>query len=324
MISLAMAGLILLLIAAVFVRSLMKWSVLVVISLALYAYLGSYQPLQQFYQQQQRQAVVDATLKEYKTPDAIIDKLKQRLQQDPNSAKGWYLLARIYFTTDQPQLAADAFAKSLALNPDDSNTQLQYAQSLYYANNHRFPDKALQLVNSVLQTQPDHPFALNLKAISDYQTGHYSQAIVTWQKLLAQTPPQSEAYQELVRVINEAKAQLGQGGIPVTVTIKSSVLAKVAADDTVFIYAKALNGPPMPLAIVRKQVKDLPLTVTLSDADAMMPNVMLSKYKNIKIIARISKTGSAKPLPGDWIAQQETENYPGVKVSLDIANNLES
>jgi len=89
--------------------------------------------------------------------------------------------------------------------------------------------------------------------------------------------------------------------IDVQVDLAATVKDKVSHTDTVFIYAKALTGPPMPLAIVRKQVKDLPISVTLDDNMAMMPTMKLSNFKAVKVMARVSKSGSAMPQKGDFV-----------------------
>jgi cytochrome c-type biogenesis protein CcmH len=109
-------------------------------------------------------------------------------------------------------------------------------------------------------------------------------------------------------------------GLKVNVAISDEVQGVVSATDTLFIYAQALQGPPMPLAIVKKQVADLPVTVVLSDEQAMMPAMKLSNFDRVKISARISISGQAESRPGDWIgivesvAPAETE---GVTITID-------
>ncbi len=84
-----------------------------------------------------------------------------------------------------------------------------------------------------------------------------------------------------------------------TVDLDPALRAQVADTDTVFIFARAVDGPRFPLAVLRKQVKDLPVTFSLDDSMSMMPNAKLSGFPNVQVGARISKSGSATPGPGD-------------------------
>ena len=84
-----------------------------------------------------------------------------------------------------------------------------------------------------------------------------------------------------------------------TVSLAPALAAKVAPSDTVFIFARAAEGPRMPLAILRKQVKDLPAAFTLDDSMAMAPNFALSKFPSVVVGARVSKSGNAAPQAGD-------------------------
>ena len=96
---------------------------------------------------------------------------------------------------------------------------------------------------------------------------------------------------------------IAQAKITVHVSLDPALQAKVKATDTLFIYAKAVSGPAMPLAIVKKMATDLPLTVTLDDASAMTPAMKLSKFKQVSVMARISSSGSAMPQAGDLQGQ---------------------
>jgi cytochrome c-type biogenesis protein CcmH len=84
-----------------------------------------------------------------------------------------------------------------------------------------------------------------------------------------------------------------------TVSLSPAVSAKVDQGDTVFIFARPAEGSRMPLALVRKQVKDLPVTFTLDDSMAMSPQAKLSNYPEVIVGARISKSGGATPQSGD-------------------------
>jgi cytochrome c-type biogenesis protein CcmH len=88
-------------------------------------------------------------------------------------------------------------------------------------------------------------------------------------------------------------------GVAGTISLDPALTGRVSPDDTVYVFARAAEGPRMPLAIIRKQVKDLPLTFSLDDSMAMNPNMKLSNFSEVVVGARISKTGNAMPQSGD-------------------------
>ena len=96
-----------------------------------------------------------------------------------------------------------------------------------------------------------------------------------------------------------SQSALPMRSIKVAVKLSPALAGKAAPGDTVFIFARAAQGPKMPLAIVRMQMKDLPTTVTLDDSMAMVPDMKMSSFPQLVIGARISKTGDAIPKPGD-------------------------
>jgi cytochrome c-type biogenesis protein CcmH len=102
-------------------------------------------------------------------------------------------------------------------------------------------------------------------------------------------------------------------GIRVKVILSEALKASVKPDDTVFIYAKAVTGPPMPLAAARKQVKDLPLELTLDDSMAMMPQMRISAFTEVKVGARVSLTGQPRAQTGDLFTE-----YSPVKMGESI------
>ena len=106
----------------------------------------------------------------------------------------------------------------------------------------------------------------------------------------------------------------------VKVSIAKSMLKNVSENDIVFIFARALKGPPMPLAAVRKQVKDLPVEVTLDDSMAMMPNMKISSFENVHVVARVSKSGSAMPQSGDLESEARVASA-GQKEKIELMIN---
>jgi cytochrome c-type biogenesis protein CcmH len=109
-----------------------------------------------------------------------------------------------------------------------------------------------------------------------------------------------------VKVANQPLTGAAQAGVDqtatrlqVSVTLDQRLISQVLPDDTLFVFARALQGPKMPLAVVRKTVGDLPLTVSLDDSMAMLPEMRLSNFDDIRVGARISRSGGAIPQSGD-------------------------
>lgn len=280
----------------------------IIAAIGLYLHWGSSQQLSAYYQSQKQAQLVQQEIKKIGSPQQVIAKLEERLQQQPD-AKGWYLLGRLYFSQGQLKEAISAYDNAKQLQPSDPKILLAYTEALFLRDN-ALSQQAKQMLEHVLVKQPDNPEALNILAIAAYQQGDYQQAINVWEQLLVRFPANTEDGKKLLEAIAKAQAGLQQQvqhqaniKIPVRVTIANNVSKQVAPDDTVFIYVQAAHGPKMPLAILRKQVKDLPLNVTLDESMAMMPALKLSNFKEVRIVARISKSGQAAPQPGDWFAE---------------------
>jgi cytochrome c-type biogenesis protein CcmH len=110
----------------------------------------------------------------------------------------------------------------------------------------------------------------------------------------------------------------GKTTVAGTVTLAPALASKASPEDTVFVFARAAEGPRMPLAIVRKQVKDLPITFQLDDSTAMTPAMKLSNYPQVIVGARISKSGNAMPQPGDLqgLSQPVALGASGLKIVI--------
>ncbi len=255
--------------------------------------------------------------------NAMVKGLAGRLEQDPNNAKGWVMLGRSYKYLQKYDLAVNALGNAYALVDDDPELMLDYADALAMVNRGRITGKAAELVFKSLEQLPDSISGLWLAGMAKAEVGEFVPAMQYWKKLVTLLPADSPDLQELQSMMANVQTQIpgsetikpwqeevpaqasADVSIEVKVSMKAAIKAKVSQSDTVFIYAKALTGPPMPLAIVRKQVSDLPFSVTLNDAMAMMPAMKLSNFKAVKVMARISKSGTAIRQKGDYIGTLE-------------------
>ena len=253
--------------------------------------------------------------------EAAIAKIERRLQDHPDDLEGWVLLARSYQATGQADKAVAAYRKALALASDNPDLKVRYAEALAQANGGDLRGEPVKILTAVLAEHPDHPYALWLAGMAALHEGDKAKAQNYWGKLLAQMPPGSQPRQQLTAMMRKAGLQVpedsdkspaaGGPAIQVSVRLAPELAAKARPDDPVFIFARAANGPPMPLAIVRKQVKDLPLTVTLDDSQAMMPQLKLSRFPKVIVGARVAKSGNAKGAPGDLEGQSGPVAVPG-------------
>ena len=249
------------------------------------------------------------------TLEEQVRKLQDHLQEKPDDAEGWMMLARSYYFLKQYGAAAETFARASALQ-QDSNAELlaDYADALAMANGRNMAGKPYELVKKALAIEPRFQKALWLAGTATYQSGDFEATLGYWKRLLEIFPKGSENYVQMQKNVGEIQQKLG---LPVDVEVQTaaaavdgpsisgvvrldeSLMLDAAVGDTLFVYARAATGPRMPLAIVRKTVKDLPLKFTLDDSMAMNPAMKLSNFQQVVVGARISKSGNAIPQPGD-------------------------
>jgi cytochrome c-type biogenesis protein CcmH len=241
-----------------------------------------------------------------------IQKLAERLKQKPDDLEGWVLLGRSLQATRQPDKAVTAYEFALKLAPDNLDLKGLYAEALAEANQGSTAGKPIEIIEEILRKDPNHKGGLWMAGVAAAERKDMAKAVEYWEKLKTQFPPNSEEAQEIDRYIAEvrdraespetpAPSATSQPGkrIRVKVALADDLKAKAAPDDALFVFARAAEGPPMPLAVVKKQVRDLPAEVVLDDSMSMMQGMNLSSFERIVIGARISKTGKPTPSPGD-------------------------
>lgn len=243
--------------------------------------------------------------------EAMVSKLAERMKQNPDDAQGWAMLGKSYAVMGRFEDAASAYAKAAERAPGNPHVLADYADALAMARGQSLQGEPETLVLRALQIDPDHAKSLALAGTAAFERKDYSGALKHWERLAATLPPDSEMARDVQASIAEARGLLGGGkdarvqsagaasGVSGTVTLAPALKKKAAPGDTVFIFARAAEGPRMPLAIIRKKVSDLPFTFTLDDSLAMSPQSRLSGAPQVIVGARISKTGEAAPRPGD-------------------------
>ena len=282
--------------------------------------------------------------------EAMVDKLAQRLKDKPDDATGWLMLGRSYTVLGRIDDALPAYAKSVALRGDDATALADYADALATKNGGQATPESDALVARALAAQPRHLKALALAGTSAFERADYAGAVRQWEKMAQVLPPDSPDAPRLQASLAEARKRGGIAPPPAmtsasaaapttttdaataaadasvsgTVTLAPALAAKASPTDTVFIFARAAQGPRMPLAVLRAQVKDLPISYKLDDSMAMAPTAKLSGAAQVVVGARISKSGNVIPQPGD-LAGESAPVAPGARgVAITISSAVGS
>lgn len=283
----------------------------------------------------------------------MIDKLQVSLQKNPGDATGWAMLGRVYAyigeQSDGANAAKDfdnavhAYAKAVALTPGDPNLLVDFADALAMTQGQDLDGMPMKLIHRALKIDPHNVKGLALAGTQAFGHRRYADAIVYWDRAVQAAPEDPQFAQNLRNSIQEARKRAkltGQklppelaanaasglstqaaasAGVQGRVAIAPDLLAKASPDETVFIYARAAFGPRVPLAMVRKQVKDLPIAFTLNDAMAMMPAYTISKFSPVIVEARVSRSGDAMPASGDLegASQAVAAGTKGLSITID-------
>ncbi|MHA1568379.1 MAG: c-type cytochrome biogenesis protein CcmI [Alphaproteobacteria bacterium] len=267
----------------------------------------------------------------------MVKKLAARLKEKPDNAEGWFMLGRSYMTLGRYAEAAQAFAQARRLVGDDPDLLLRYADALAMAQGGKLQGQPFEMIQKALAAKPDDPTALWLAGLGYEEAGKYEKAIQLWRQLEAQLDDPA-SLEEVRKLIARAEQELGhpvkaeappagksvaatsKAAIRVRVSLAPELASQVKPDDSVFVFARALEGPSMPLAAARKQVRDLPFEITLDDSMAMMPQLKLSGFKQVIIAARISRSGQTSPQSGDLqgeVMPVPTDKLDTVTVRID-------
>jgi cytochrome c-type biogenesis protein CcmH len=245
-----------------------------------------------------------------------VQQLQAALQRDPQRGDGWALLGRSQLELGQTEQSVSSYQRAVELLPDDATLLTEAAQARAQADpQRRFDDTAVEWLQRARTIAPDAERAGWLLGIAQRQRGDHAGAAQTWESLLPRIDP--AAASALREQINIARQAAGQPPLPVatqptpaassanaltvTVALDPDFAARVRLDPeaTVFVIARAPDGPPMPVAVEKHRMADLPLRVVLDDADSPMPTQKLSDLAEVEVLARMSASGSANRQSND-------------------------
>ena len=259
--------------------------------------------------------------REFSQPPQSLEEMVARLERaaaaQPDSAEGLYFLGRAYMAQNRPAEAAKVFERAANLAGRQPELLGQWAQAQYFADDKKWSDKLQALTDEALKADPKEVTSLGLLGIAAFEDQRFEQAIGYWQRLMTELPEGDASRAALEGGIAKAREQLQASGgkvetapvakamasIKVSVDLADAVKASALPGDSVFIFARAVSGPPAPLAVKRVTVADLPITVELGDVDAMMPQLKLSNFPEVQLMARISRAG--QPTAGEWVGRSQ-------------------
>jgi cytochrome c-type biogenesis protein CcmH len=273
----------------------------------------------------------------------LAKRLEGQATPQPGDAVGWSMLARSYAFLQRFPEASRAYERALALDPKNAQLLADAADVLAAVQGQQLAGEPMRLIEQALQVDPNHPKALALAGSAAFERKEFASAIALWTKARQFVPPDSEFAKALDGSIAEAKAApaapavamaatagasaaaptgaaptvlaaasappaggagaSAAGQVTGRVSLAPALAARAAPTDTVFIFARAADGPRMPLAILKRTVADLPISFTLDDSMAMSPQMKLSSFPLVVVGARVSKSGNAMPQAGDLQGQ---------------------
>ncbi len=273
--------------------------------------------------------------------EAMTDRLAAKLKDNPDNAEGWAMLARSYGVLGRHPEALGAYERALALRKDDPTLIADYADSLAIKNKNSLLGEPMKLVERALKLDPRNPKALSLAGTAAFDRKDYAGAVKYWEQVVQFAPPNDVIVQQVQSGIAQARAL---GGLPAaaptvasatsapvvsgsslsgTVTLSAALSRQVAPEDTVFIFARPAQGGRMPLAVLRRQVKDLPIQFRLDDSMALSPQTKLSDATQVVVGARVSKSGNAVPQSGDFTGEAAPVKPGATAIAIEIRDRVQ-
>ena len=315
-----------------------------VLAVGLYAYLG--EPDAVRYEAELARSQGDVSNEDL---DAMVRQMTQQLESKPPGqavdAPAWEMLARAHASRQRYADADKAYQRALELTPDNPNLLADRADLLSLLQGQSADGEPMRLVNRALALDPGHPKALALAGSAAYGRQDFVAAQAFWQRARQRAEPGSPFAQGLESSLEAARAGIasqpggtarlaaqalpksdpvpvasGHPGVRGQITLSPGLQAKLAPGDTLFVFARAVQGPRMPLAVLRVPATVGPVAFALDDSQAMTPDHRISLHEQVVVEARISRAGQALPQSGDL----QGSSGPVASNSAQLQINIDS
>ena len=251
---------------------------------------------------------------DYTNTAALAEKIRLRLERQPENLYYRMLLARFYQQDGQLQLSQQAYKAALLLSPDDLTIRAEYAQALFLAADSVITDEVAAQIDRILRVDNNHPSALGLRGIGAFAVGNYRAALADWNQALNFLPRNSEAANAMRAGITAARAKIAaartgvdsveqtgeSSGQRIKVRVSLTEKLQAAPETLLFVYVREWEGSPMPMMARRVTVADLPLEIEFSNDQALMPGRDFSTVPKFEVVARVSHAGTPISASGDF------------------------
>ncbi len=262
--------------------------------------------------------------------------LRTKLDQSGDDEVAWMLLGRVAMSLNEFDMAMQSFDKVLKMNPDNKQVLISYSQVLLMEGSDANMSRAATMLSRVLKAEPTNIDAISLLALIAYERKDWLQAKTAFEVLLAsmqQNDPRYSMIAERIaeidanlnneqQVTNTKLAEASNSEISITVDLDSALADSQPQNGTLFVFAKAASGPQMPLAVVKMTEYSFPLTVTLSDSNAMVEGLNLSSVDKIILTARLSKDATVVTSSGELEGKSDVLERANVKEYSLLINEL--
>ena len=265
--------------------------------------------------------------------EEMVAGLDQRLRENPDDLTGWKMLGRSYFELRDYRAAIEAFERAVEMESGtNGQTLADLGEAVWMHDQSEMTGKAGDLFENALAMSPSNSKALFYGGLTAVARGERFLAAERWEALLALSP--TEEIQEIQEILRQRIVQLrGEEAVvqetyaapivSVTVALATAVAEMVKPDSTVFIIAKDPTNPSPPIAVIKRRVIELPVAITLSDSDSMIPGRTLSGFSEFVIVARVSVSGQPIAQPGDWYGEEIVRLSESSEISIVIERRIQ-
>ncbi|ENM6577392.1 c-type cytochrome biogenesis protein CcmI [Vibrio fluvialis] len=237
--------------------------------------------------------------------------LRTRLYYQPEDSTGWLLLGRIAMANRDMQTAIGAMKHAYALEPQDGDIQLGYAQALMLSDDEMDQTQARSILQRLAKRDYVDLRVYSLLAFDAFERADYPSAIQYWGLMQKMIGPNDSRYEMLTRSIDSAKRKMGEGvveGKSVSVTISLADNVVLPQNAVLIVSVHSADGAPMPIAAARYPLSSFPRTVVLDDNNSMMQGRKLSDLSTLMVRVRIDTDGNVSTKDGDWFGESQPVN----------------